>query len=101
MHPDKQKILDAEIHKLLDLGLICQSASYYASSCLLLNKPDEGHRLVIDYSKLNRQCQCQAYPIGRIDDLIDKIGQAKYLTKLDTTKAYWNINLDEESIKFT
>ena len=68
---------------------------------MLLNKPDGGHRLVIDNSKLNRQCQCQAYPIGRIDDLIDKIGQAKYLTKFDITKAYWNINLDEESIKYT
>ena len=101
MHPDKQNILEAEIQKLLDLGLIRQSTSYYASPCMLLNKPDGGHRLVIDYSKLNRQCQCQAYPIGRIDDLIDKIGQAKYLTKLDITKAYWNINLDEESIKYT
>ena len=61
---------------------------------MLLNKADRGHRLVIDYSELNTQCQCQAYPVGRIDDLIDKIGQAKYLTKLDNNKAYWNINLD-------
>ena len=96
-----KKILDAEIQKLLDLGLIRPSTSYYASPCMLLNKPDEGHRLVIDCSKLNRQCQCQAYPIGRIDNLIDKISQAKYLTKLDITKVYWNINLDEESIKYT
>ena len=58
---------------------------------MLLNKSDGGRCLVIDYCKLNRQ----AYPIGRIDDLIVKIGQAKYLTKLDITKAYWNINLDE------
>ena len=101
MHPEK-KSLDAEIQKLLDLGLIRQSTSYYASPCMLLNKADGGYRLLIQYSKWNRQCQCQAYPIGRIDDLIDKIGQAKYLTKfLDITKAYWNINLDEESIKYT
>ena len=38
--------------------------SYYASPCMLLNKSDGGHRLVIDYSKLNRQCQCQAYSIA-------------------------------------
>ena len=50
---------------------------------------------------MNRQCQSQAYPIGRIDDLIDRIGQAQYLTKLDITKAYWNINIDEESMKYT
>ena len=88
MHPDKEKILEADIQKLLDLGLIRQSTSYYASPCMLINEPDGGHRQVINYSTLNRQCQCQDYPIDLIDDLIDKIVQAQYLTKLDITKAF-------------
>ena len=100
-HPDKQKILQAEVQKLLDLGLLRNSTSFYASPCLLLNKPDGGFRPVIDYSKLNKQTLCQAFPIDVIDDLIDKIGQAKFLTKLDITKAYCNVLLDEESIKYT
>ena len=40
MHPDKQTILEAEVQKLLDLGLIRNSTSCYAAPCLLLNKPD-------------------------------------------------------------
>ena len=87
--------------KPLDLGLIRNSTSCYASPCLLLNKPDGGFRPVIDYSKLNKQTLCQASPIGRIDDLIDKLCKAKYLIKLDITKAHWNVLLDEESIKYT
>ena len=68
---------------------------------MLVDKPDGGMRLVIDFSLLNKNCYCQAHPIPRIDDLIDKVGQAKFLTKLDLTKAYWNIPLDEESIQYT
>ena len=101
MHPDKIKILRKEIDTLLELGIIRPSQSSYASPCMLIDKPDEGVRLVIDYSLLNKNCYCQAHPIPRIDDLIDKVGQAKFLTKLDLTKAYWNILLDEESIQYT
>ena len=81
MHPDKQTILEADVQKLLDLDVLRSSTSCYALPCLFLNKPDSRYRPVIDYSKLNEQTLCQAFPIGRIDDLIDKIGQAKYLAK--------------------
>ena len=50
---------------------------------------------------LIRTVFCQAHLTPRIDDLIDKVGHAKFLTKLDLTKAYWNILLDEESIQYT
>ena len=34
----------------------------------------------------------------RIDDLIDKVGKAKFLTKIDLSKGYWQIPMDEEAI---
>ena len=68
---------------------------------MLIDKPDGGVRLVIDFSLLNMNCSCQAHPIPMIDDLIDEVGQAKFLTTLDLTNAYWNILLDEESIQYT
>ena len=92
--------MEAEIQKLLDLGLNVR-VRILCISMHAIKQTRWRSSSGIDYSKLNRQCQCQADPIGRIDDLIDKIDQAKYLTKLDITKAYWNTNLDEESIKYT
>ena len=83
------------------MGLIRSSQSPFASPCMLINKPDGGHRLVINYAKLNAQCYCQAFSIPRIDELIDRVGQAKFLTKLDITKTYWNVKLDEDSIKYS
>ena len=54
---------------------------------MFVDKPDGGVRLDIDFSILNKNCYCQAHLIPMIDDLIDKVGQAKFLTKLDLTKA--------------
>ena len=89
---DKQKVLDAEIEKLIDLGLIQESQSSFASPCMLLDKPDGGVRLIIYFRKLNSQYDCQSFPIARIDDLIDKIGQSKFLTKLDILRLIGNLN---------
>ena len=101
MHPDKIKILRKEIDTLLELGIIRPSQSCYASPCILIDKPDGGVRLVIDFYLLNKNCYSQVHSIPRIDELIDKVGQAKFLARLDLTKAYWNILLDEESIQYT
>ena len=35
--------------------------------------------------------------LSHIDDLIDKIGNAKCLTKMDLSKGYYQVRLDEES----
>ena len=56
---------------------------------------------MVDFSKLNAQCECKAYPIPRVDDMIDEIGSARYLTKRDITKAYWNICLEKDYIQYT
>ena len=101
MHPDKIKTLRKLIDNLLKLGIIRPSKFSYAFPCMLIDKPDEGMRLVTYFSLLNKNCYCQAHPISRIDDLIDKVGQVTFLTKLDLTKAFWNILLDEESIQYT
>ena len=72
MHPDKQTILEAEVQKLVDLGLIRNRASCYASPCLLLNKPDGGYIPVIDYSKLNEQTLYQLFRLVELMTLSTK-----------------------------
>lgn len=34
-----------------------------------------------------------SFPLLRIDDCIDRIGQAKFVTKLDLLKGYWQVPL--------
>ena len=58
--------------------------------------------MVCDYRGLNSICEpVDMFPLPRVDDLIDRVGQAKYLTKLHATKGYLAVPLDDESVPYT
>lgn len=52
----------------------------------------------IDYRKLNELTVPDAQPLPRIDDLIDKIGSAKYLTKIDMSRGCWQVPMEDDSM---
>ncbi|CAM4603911.1 unnamed protein product [Lepidochelys kempii] len=37
------------------------------------------------------------YPVPRTDEILDKLGGARYLTTMDLTKGYWQVPLDPEA----
>lgn len=39
--------------------------------------------------------------LPKIDDLLEKIGAAKYITTLDLCKGYWQVPLEESSRQYT
>ena len=42
---------------------------------------------------MNAVTKSDSYPIPRVEDCIDRIGYAKYVTKLDHLKGYWQVAL--------
>ena len=40
--------------------------------------------------------QVDAYPMPRVDDVIDKLGPAKYISTLDLTKGYWQVPMAKD-----
>lgn len=48
------------------------------------------------YRRLNAISEMDAYPIPRIDDLIDRIGEAKFITTLDLSRGYWQVKVRAE-----
>ena len=69
------------------------SQSEWSSPCILVPNSDGTFRMCTDYSKVNYGTTTDTFPIPRIDDCIDNIGQAKYVTKFDLLKAFWQIPL--------
>lgn len=98
LNPEKVKYLKHEIATLLRDNLIEETESSYASNVVLVPKPDKTLRLCTDYRKLNAITVPDPFPLPRIEDLIDRVGQAKYLTKIDMTRGYWQVSLDAESV---
>lgn len=48
-------------------------------------------RISVDYRTLNEVAIFYAFPMPQVDNMVEKIGQAKYISMLDLTKGYWQI----------
>ena len=62
---------------MLQNDIIEPSCSPWSSPCILVPKPDGSYRFCTDYRKVNSVTKTDSYPMPRIDDCIDRIGQAK------------------------
>ena len=84
-----------ELEEMQDHGIIEPAASDWAAPIVLMKKKDGTIRLCIDYRQLNAVSRVDAYPMPRIDDIIDQLGQDQYISTLDLTKGYWQVPVAE------
>ena len=63
-----------ELLEMEEAGVIEPSTSEWASPIVLVPKKDGTMRMCIDYRRLNGVSEANAYPIPRIDELIDRLG---------------------------
>jgi len=96
-NPIKQQHMEKEIRYLLENGFIEPSKSNWSSPCILVPKPDGSYRLCTDYRKLNNVTKSDSYPIPRMEDCVDKIGNALYVTKFDLLKGFWQVPLTDRA----
>ena len=89
----KRKSLDESVQYLLDNGLAVPSYSSWASPCILVKKPDHMFRFCTDYRKVNTVTKPDSYPLPRIEDCVDQVGAARYVSKFDLLKGYYQVPL--------
>ena len=97
------KTVTEEVQEMLKAGIIVPSSSAWAAPVLLLDKPDGTIRFCLDFRRLNHVTKSDAYPMPRLDNLIEKIGSCKYISSLDLTKGYYQIPMhpkDREKTAF-
>ncbi|GBG64200.1 hypothetical protein CBR_g40900 [Chara braunii] len=93
MSEEELQVLRAQLDDLLAKGWIRPSRSPYGAPVLFVWKKNKDLRLCIDYRKLNAQTIKKTDPLPRIDDLLERLGGAKYFSKLDLKSGYHQIKI--------
>ena len=93
--PMKKELLDKEVQYMLKNDIIEKSQSNWSSPCILVPKHDGGFRFCTDFRKVNDKTKSDSFPISRIADCIDQIGNAKFVSTFDMLKGYWQVPLTQ------
>ncbi len=88
LSPKEQEEMEQQIKDLLAQGLIRPSYSPWGAPILFVPKKDGRWRMCIDYRALNKVTVKDKYPLPKIDELLDRLGKAKYFSKLDCASGY-------------
>lgn len=96
----QQKIYD-EVDSMLTGGVIEPSSSPWSSPIVLVKKASGGLRFCIDFRKVNEASEKDAYPLPRIDSILDKLREARFISTLDLKSGYWQVPLKKESRPIT
>jgi len=99
--PAQKQEIDKLIQEMLENGIARPSKSPYSSPVLLVRKSDGSYRFCVDYRKLNAITKRDVYPLPRIDDTLDMLGQARYFSTLDLQSGFWQIPINPADIEKT
>ena len=95
--PMKKELLDKEVQYMLKNDIIEESQSNWSSPCILVPKHDGGFRFCTDFREVNDKTKSDSFPIPRIADCIDQIGNAKFVSTFDMLKGYWQVPLTQRA----
>ena len=95
--PMKKELLDKKVQYMLKNDIIEESQSNWSSPCILVPKHDGGFRFCTDFRKVNDKTKSDSFPIPRIADCIDQIGNAKFVSTFDMLKGYWQVPLTQRA----
>ncbi|KAL1246561.1 hypothetical protein QQF64_034606 [Cirrhinus molitorella] len=96
-NPKKHDIMKSEVEYMLKYGIAVPSQSPWSSPCLLVPKPDSTYRFCTDCHKVNCITKADFFPLPRMEDFVDRVGNTKYVTKLDLLKGYWQVPLTQRA----
>ncbi|GBG62157.1 hypothetical protein CBR_g29356 [Chara braunii] len=86
--------LRRQIDDMIDRGWIRPSECEFGALVMFVPKKGGKLRMCIDYRGLNRITRKNAYPLPRIDDLLDAAGGCKVFSKIDLKSGYHQIEVD-------
>jgi hypothetical protein len=95
--------VEAELRQMVKDDVITpvSTPTPWVSALLVVAKPQNGIRICIDPTPLNRALQRSVYYMPNIDDILPKLSNAKVFSSVDAQSAFWHLKLDLPSSLLT
>ncbi|XP_060079899.1 uncharacterized protein K02A2.6-like [Ylistrum balloti] len=97
-----KETLEKELHRLENEGIVSRvEQSDWATPVVIVPKADKSIRLCGDFKVTVNKClDEQQYPLPNVEDMFAQLAGGQKFTKLDLSKAYQQLTLDEASGKY-
>ncbi|XP_012562704.1 uncharacterized protein LOC101238699 [Hydra vulgaris] len=96
-----KEFIKPEIHRLTQAATIEPSNSPWRAQVLVVNEKTK-RRMVVDYSEtINKYTQLDAYPLPKIETIVNIISKYKIYSTLDLRSAYYQIPLSKKDRPYT
>lgn len=83
-------------------GVIRRSEAPHAMPGFFVTDPgSKQERWVVDFREINEKCKKDAYPLPRVNTIIERAARAKFVSTLDISKAFAMIPMQESSKELT
>ena len=93
--------IDIEIDWLLSKNYIRPSTSPWSSPMVTVRKPDGSARLCVDFKCINKVTRQMPFHMPRFEEILEGVGQSKFVSKLDLSKGYYHIRMVDTDIEKT
>ena len=96
-----QEIVDKDIDDLVEMGVFGHSKAPYASTLVLVKKPDNTYRVCVNFKELNKITVFDPEPMMSPDDILPRLAGSKMYSSFDFCKGYYGMPMQEESKDYT
>lgn len=76
---------------MLAQGIRIPSCSPWQSPMDVVPKADDSLRICIDFRRVNEIAHFEAFPMPHVKELLERIGQARYISTINLSKGYWQV----------
>lgn len=100
LQPGKREAAEEQVQKLCAAGAIRPSRSPFSAPMLMTPKGDS-YRLCVDYRELNKVTKRDAFPLPRIDEILQNVQGHSFFATLDLRSGYHQIRMHPDSVEKT
>ena len=97
----KRQEVEKEVQAMLEADVIEPAMSDYNSPIVLVKKKDGTNRFCVDFRRINLVTKFDIEPMGNPEDIMSKLKDDKFFSKIYLSKGFWQIMVEKSSQHLT